>query len=90
MLNPSNGLQNGFDSGNLIVNDNNGNPWLSMSPGWSSPTYSSVQIQDLNTLSSILIEQHGGSGLNLYNLWVSSKSPFSSFIGRFKFLIMNS
>ena len=72
MLNPANTLATTFDSGSTVVNDNNGNPWLKIVIISLTTTYSSIVIVDLNTLSTITIEQYGGSGLNLYNFYVSA------------------
>lgn len=53
-----------LDSGSTVVNDDLGNPWLSIAP----TTIETVIIQDFNSLSTITISRYPEQ---LYNLQVS-------------------
>lgn len=73
VTNPAHELDHHFSNGNEFVNDDNGNQWLTIHTLSSGPTDSAIYIKDLNTLTSITIEQNGG-GFSHYNLYVSYHS----------------
>ena len=71
-LSPSETLPTTFTNGNSLITDNNGNPWLEINMDVSYAGYSKVVINDYNTLTTITIEQFGGVGPKLFNLYVST------------------
>ena len=61
-----------FDSGSTVVNDDLGNPWLSIGPN-TVPNIDAVIIQDFNSLTTITILLYPQQ---LYNLHVSEYGCF--------------